>query len=177
MADWTIWINLGVPMTILVAIGVAVWKVGKMIGHRLIGQDDNDPGLLGLWVKGEMAWRTTLTERLENQQVLCGAHAGELKALGNILEEQQIVSLAAQKGVAESNVHLARLVDIHEKPGQTIHQATVEITATNGDVIKLKQVALRACEMCRAVARVECPGSADLVNGHCDEIERIIGEA
>jgi hypothetical protein len=143
------------------------------VGKKLFDQD----GFVPQWVEGEQQWRGKLIERLENQQVLCGAHAGELKTLGEILEQQKIVSIAAQQGVAESNKHLSRLVDIHEKPGEQIHRATIEISETNHDVERMKAAALRACEMCRQVAAIECPQSASVVNGHCSEIERIIGEA
>lgn len=42
---------------------------------------------------------------------------------------------------------------------------------------QMRAAALEACAMCRAIAEKELPNSAELVGKHCDEIERIIGEA
>ena len=136
------------------------WRSIVYIGHKLF---DDDKGIVPVWVADERRWRVGLTERLEQQSVVCGQHK-------TVLEEQKIVSLATEK-------HLARLVDLHEKPGEAIKQATVHIATTTKDVESLKAAALRACEMCRSVAKIECPDSATVVNQHCDEIERIIGEA
>ena len=41
----------------------------------------------------------------------------------------------------------------------------------------MREAALEACQMCRAIAEKELPNSAVMVGKHCDEIERIIGEA
>lgn len=46
-----------------------------------------------------------------------------------------------------------------------------------GHDVAMRKAALQGCEMCRAVADREFPNSAALVGKHCDEIERIIGEA
>ena len=35
--DWTIWVQLGVPMVILVAIGIAIYRSAKFMGLRLFG--------------------------------------------------------------------------------------------------------------------------------------------
>lgn len=42
---------------------------------------------------------------------------------------------------------------------------------------QMRKAAIEACAMCRAIAEKDLPGSAALVGKHCDEIERIIGEA
>jgi hypothetical protein len=162
VTDWTMWINLGVPMTILVAVAIAGWKVGKVVGGRILGIDDQHPGLLGTWVAGEMKWRGTLTERLENQQSLCETHATSLQTLGEILQQQTICSQATQKSLQE-------LITSSNSP--TAPFSTIQ---TNHELSKLKKAAIRACDMCSQVAEVECPTSSTVIAAHCNEIKKII---
>jgi low affinity Fe/Cu permease len=42
---------------------------------------------------------------------------------------------------------------------------------------QMRAAAREACKLCREVARSELPRSADTIDRHCTEIERIIGEA
>jgi hypothetical protein len=165
MADWSIWINLGVPMVILAAAGAAVWKSSVYVGHKLF----DEKGIIPDWVNGEKQWRGKLVERLENQQVLCGAHAGELKALTAILEEQKVVSLAAQKGVAQSNEHLSQLVAIHTDAH--VKGSTAEAIQ---NISQLKQVAATACEGCREAIGGKPENVREVVLRHCEAIERIL---
>ena len=45
-----------------------------------------------------------------------------------------------------------------------------------GHDTQIRAAARQACQLCRDVARVELPQSAAIVDRHCAEIERIIGE-
>jgi hypothetical protein len=51
------------------------------------------------------------------------------------------------------------------------------IAENNAELQRVKRAAMRACEMCRHLTAAEFPNSAEQVAKHCDEIERIIGEA
>ena len=46
-----------------------------------------------------------------------------------------------------------------------------------GDIHRMKRAAVQACRMCREISRREIPQSADEVDRHCAEMERIIEEA
>jgi hypothetical protein len=169
--DWTIWIQLGVPMVILVAIGIAIWRTAQFMGRRLFGDGTKDNrGYVDRWFAGEQKWRNALTERLEQQQELCDKHAACLESLDKTLQTGQEI---ARNG----NALLAALVALHEDPGGSVHDAMDIIHATSADMGKMKRAANRACEMCRTIAKAEFPNSAAKVSEHCDEIERIIGEA
>jgi hypothetical protein len=50
-------------------------------------------------------------------------------------------------------------------------------TAITSHDTAMRRAAIEACSMCRAIAEKELPNSAEMVGKHCDEIERIIGEA
>lgn len=160
--------------------------------YKILGNEEKQTrGILGEWVDVEKAEKKANTdtlkcmaERLEKQTEVCSAHVDTVKVLGDTLAQQTEAARSAQKSaaeaaaaVAEGNKHLAHLVELHEKPGATIHQATVKIGTTADDMTRMKAAARRACTMCRTVAAKECPNSAAEVDKHCDEIERIIGEA
>ena len=169
--DWALWFQLGVPMVILAAIGMAIWRTAVFMGKRLFGDGTKDNrGYVDRWFAGEQKWRNALTERLEQQQELCDKHADCLKLLDQTLQNGQQI---AQNG----NALLAALVALHEDPGGSVHDAMEIIHETNVDMAKMKRAASRACEMCRVIANAEFPNSAAKVSEHCDEIERIIGEA
>lgn len=158
MADWTLWINLGVPMAILAAIGMAVWKIVVYVGHKLF----DDGGVIPDWVNGEKQWRGKLVERLENQQVLCGAHAAELHTLTEILDEQKNESI-------KSNEHLSQLVAIHTD----VHAKGSTAEAIQ-NISQLKQVAATACEGCREAIGGKPENVREVVLRHCEAIERIL---
>lgn len=167
--DWSIWVQLGVPMVILVAIGIAVWRAARFVGVRLFG-DGKEKGYIDRWFQGEQKWRGALTERLEQQQHLCDKHAQCLTSLDQTLRDSQLIS-------KDGNALLAALVALHEDPGGSVHDAMELIKSNSVDLEKMKLAATRACEMCRTIAHAEFPSSAAQVSQHCDEIERIIGEA
>jgi hypothetical protein len=170
MADWTIWINLGVPMVILAAVAWTLYKIGTFLGHRLF---DDEGGLVCNWVSSEQRWRTTLTERLESQngmfaeqQFLCAEHA---KLLGTISESIKESAVATHVG----NGHLERLVELHQTGA--IGSAAKQICTNTDDLQSLKKAAIHACDLCEAIAKQELPGSAAAVTMHCARIRDIIG--
>ena len=169
--DWTIWVQLGVPMVILVAIGIAIYRSAMFMGLRLFGDGtEKSKGYVDRWFAGEQKWRSALTERLEQQQELCDKHAECLETLNDTLS-------AGQEIAKNGNAMLGTLVALHQDTGGNVHDAIGVIHASAEDMQRMKRAANRACEMCRTIDKAEFPGSADKVEQHCDEIERIIGEA
>lgn len=150
--------------------GFLAWKIGWYCAYKILGNEEKGTrGILGNWLDGELKWRTALTERIELQQEQCGEHVNCIKALTD--------SVRAEASTAEtSNKHLERLVVLHEAQGD-IGKATKTITASHDDIQRGKQAFCQACTMFREVSAKEFPNSADRVAFHCDEIERIIGEA
>lgn len=147
------------------AVCWGVWRLLVYVGHKLF---DDDRGLVPKWVEGEMRWRNTLTERLENQQTLCNKHADTLIVLNGTLQE-------GNKCDEISADALQRLVELHEDRG-SIGAAADIIGKTSQDIRAMKQAALTACKMCRSISCREFPHSAEEVGAHCAEIERIIGK-
>ena len=169
--DWTIWIQLGVPMVILVAIGIAIWRTAQFMGRRLFGDGTKDSkGYVDRWFTGEQKWRNALTERLEQQQELCDKHAECLTDLNETL-------LAGQEVGKNGNALLAALVAIHEQPEGAVREAIATINGSAEDIQRMKRAASHACHMCRVIADKEFPNIAPLVDQHCDEIQKIIGGA
>ena len=160
------WLQFGFPAALLVMVVIGLWKLLSYACHKCF---DDDSGLVVKWVAGEMQWRTRLTERLEVQQEQCAKH---VEVMG-VMDETMKQSLALEQANSQ---HLSRLVQLHEDPGR-IGGAVTQIDTTSADVVRMKRAAIKACELCRKVADKEFPGSAADVDRHCDEIERIIGEA
>jgi hypothetical protein len=174
--DWTMLANLGVPLLILAAVGFAIWKAAVYIGRQLFGTQDK-PGYLGQAVADFREFLESLVARLElimagqqTQQTMCNRHADLMETVSDSLAE----SSQSQKMSAAA---LHRLVEIHEKPGGHVAEATHEITQNKHDLQRVKKSIVHACEMCRTVAQREFPNSAEEVSRHCDEIEKAIGEA
>lgn len=67
--------------------------------------------------------------------------------------------------------NLAVLVALHTTGD--IKKSFEEIIATRKDVHQMKLGVVRACEMCRAVAKIMYPENAKNITIHCDAIESI----
>jgi hypothetical protein len=171
-------VNLGVPMVILGAIGYALWKFGWYSVHRIFGDDTKGTkGLAGEWVDHELAWRVGLTERLEKQTSACEMHIETVKVMGDTLSQQMDAARLAKEAAslaaiaaAEGNKSLAHIDGV-------LTGRTEVLASTCEGVKKLQQVACAHCDMLCKLAEAEMPNSAELVNDHCKEIKRIIGEA
>jgi hypothetical protein len=167
MTDWTHWINLGVPMVILVSVGWCIYKVGMYLGHRLF---DDDRGLVCTWVAGEQKWRTTLTERLEQQQDMCSTHtASQMQINDSIKDLTAVTSLG--------NSHLEKLVSLHDDPTGRVSSSIEATKKTQVDVQLLKKAAIHACDLCEEIARDELKNIAPAVAMHCGRIRAIIEES
>lgn len=92
----------------------------------------------------------TLRKTEEQRSQLCERHAQGLETITDVM--------------STNTGHLKRLVELHEGPA-------------GSDMQRMKRAALQACRMCREISQKEIPNSASEVSRHCDEIERVIGEA
>lgn len=171
--DWTEIVNFGVPMVILSFVGIACWRIVKYVGLKLF---DPQNGVVERWVTGEQAWRTKLTERMEQQQDLCETHATSLQTLSEILNEQKEISKGVATTQQMTGENLAHLASAYDARGALIQQAATESKAANDGIGRMRRAGTKACEMCRTLARKGWPEAADEVAQHVDEIERIIGE-
>lgn len=163
-------------VVVICAIGFAAWKLMWATWHKLFGNDDKGtPGLVGDWVAEEKRWRTGLTERLESQASQCGLHNETVKGLTNILAEQKTVSLASEKSLAESNVHLAKLVELHDPRG-SIGMAAQQISSNSSSLNDLKAAGCHLCDLLEDIAAKEIPNSAPAVVLHCTRIRELIGK-
>jgi hypothetical protein len=167
-------INYGPLGIFAIAVCFAVWRMATFAGHKLF---DDDKGLVPKWVDSELQWRNRLTERLAEQQKTCVTHNEMLGGMAKLVADQVSIGVIAKDNAimaaqaASSANHTLTNIDT------TLMTRTKMLQETGDDVASLKAAALKACEMCRQVAAVECPTSAVVIEQHTREIERIIGEA
>jgi hypothetical protein len=143
----------------------AVW-------NQLFSRDEKALGLVVAKMRASTAkderlilFVDSIDNREDKQMELCGKHADNLGRIADLGETQAALLQAAHDSVKA-------LVARSEQP-----DAPFSTVKTNLDIQRMKQAAIKACAMCRQVAATECPDSAKVVNEHCSEIERIIGES
>lgn len=156
LAAWHDWVNSGA----LAAFAVFVcWVIYRVITHGGVKAFE----LGERYVRSTESLHDTLQSAEQAREKLCESHA---KGLENM-------TLA----VAVGNDSLKQLVDIHRNPDSPVMEAVQQINEGSADVQRFKLAALQACRMCREISQKEIPNSANEVAKHCDEIERVIGEA
>lgn len=165
--------NYGPLGVFSLAVCYAIYKMVTYAGHKLL----DDGGLVPQWVESELQWRNKLTERLGEQQKTCIAHSETLSGMAKLVSDQVAIGTVARDNAMKAAIQAEAGNTSLAHIDKVLVDRTPILTATNGDVVKLKQAALRACELCRFVAETECPNSAKVVDEHLNEIERIIGEA
>ena len=154
--DWHEWVNSGALAAFAVFVCWLVSRLATQGGKKALELGER-------YVRTTEELHETLREAENNRTELCQRHAVGLE--GTV------------EAIATSNKHLERLVSIHEEPGGSVVEAIDTIQSGHDDMQRMKQAAIRACKMCRAISKRECPDSADEVAKHCEEIERIIGES
>ena len=154
LAQWHDWINTGALAAFSMFVCVLVYKMLMHGGKKALEIGER-------YVRSTEELHGTLKDVESHRNELCNRHATGLE------------DVTTQ--VAESNNHLKRLVEIHEQPGGDVKESINATHRAAEDVARMKRAAIRACEMCRRVAKTEMPDSSDEVGRHCDEIERIIG--
>lgn len=188
----TVTLNEGLAVFVLCWLGFAGWKFGWWIMYKLFGNDEKGtPGAVGdvivlgrQFVTSAVSLHDTLKETQREQLVTCKAHITGYGTLEELIKDQVAIGVIAKdsavkaavqadKAATQAEVGNASLAHIDK----VLQDRTPMLQGTHGDVAKLKQAALRACDLCRYVAASECPNSAATVNTHLVEIERIISEA
>lgn len=184
MMDWQQIINYGLPMVILAAIGVAIWRISWYLIHKVFGDETKGTsGLAGEWVEGEKEWRGQLTtqlakqtERLEAQTEACTAHVSTVKAMGDSLAQQMSAAKLAQEAAsvaaaaaAESNTSLRHIDEV-------LSGRTDLIRDTAEGVQDLKACAFHMCDLCQAFIAREFPGSAGEASAYLNAIKKKVND-
>lgn len=185
MMDWKEIINLGAPMAILAAVGVALWKFGWYTVHKIFGNEAKGTrGLAGQWVDGEMEWRgeltkqiKTQTERLEKQTEACSLHVETVAAMGESLAQQikaaekaQEASAMAAQAAAQSNQSLAHIDEV-------LSGRTDLITQTAEGVQDLRGCFFHLCDIMQAFVAKEFPSSVSEVSAYLLAIKKRVNDA
>jgi hypothetical protein len=158
--SWHAWVNDAALAAFAVAVCFMVYKIVFHGGRKAVELGER-------YVSSTEALHDTLREADQQQKVLCQQHADTLVTLNDHFSESlQVQSRSCQ--------HLETLVLAH---GPDWAATVNRINDQCDDMQRMKAAAVRACEMCRHIAQAEFPNSAAKVNEHCDEIERLIGEA
>jgi len=177
MLDWTEIINFGLPMVILAAIGVALWKFGWYTIHKVFGDEGKGTrGLAGEWVAGEMDWRTKLTERLEKQTNACEGHIETVRAMGDSLAMQiKSAELAKEAASAAAEAAVESSKSLHHIDEMLVGRTDV-IKHTAEGVAELKSCAFHICDMCQLFVSREFPNSAAEVGEYLAKIKQRVGD-
>ena len=153
---WHEWVNSGALAAFAVFVCWLVSRLATQGGKKALELGER-------YVRTTEELHNTLRAAEETRSDLCSRHAVGLES----------VTIAVNHG----NEHLQRLVAIHEAPDGAVTNAVEIISEGQQDIQRMKQAALAACRMCREISQKEIPNSANEVAKHCDEIERVIGEA
>ena len=96
--------TFGVPILILAAIGFALWRLGKQIVRKFLG-DETHPGLVDRWYEDERKRWDLMTDQVAKQQSLCQAHVTASSEVRNTMdrhhESWQRVAITLCKGCRE----------------------------------------------------------------------------
>lgn len=158
-SEWLPLVNTSALAAFALFVMSAIWKLGKIGGTKAMELGQR-------YVTSTEALHETLRQSQQKQHELCTTHA-------TAIQDVVLVS-AKQIGISEeSRDYLKSLAENYgpkwQASGAAQHNAE--------DLQRVKRVIGVACRMCRDIAAKEFPDSSDKVSGHCDEIERIIGEA
>jgi len=156
LSQWHDWVNTGA----LAAFAVFVcWLFSRLVmagGKKAMELGER-------YVTTTESLHQTLKQAEDSRTELCERHATGLEAI--------------DESVKVSNVHLDKLVQLHTEPGQEVHDAVVAIHQGSDEIHRFKEIALRACQMCREVSEREIPNSAEEVAKHCEAIEKALLES
>lgn len=132
---------------------VVVAFIGLVLWRVLVGSAKT--GYQGLLIK----WANNLSDRMKD-------HAAEQTDFGKIRAREHRKELEA----------LMLLVESQAPPVGAAFIAAKAVHKTAVDVEQLRSAVLESMKMCRLIA-TQFPEVEQAIDKHCDEIERIIGEA
>ena len=142
--------TFGIPMLILAAIGIAIWRIIVFLGRKIFGDERYDkPGLIEKWIND-------LAIRLRK-------HESEQTQLG-------FESKTKQNSMSSA---LQLLVESDSPPVGAAFIAAKAVHTTAKEIVKLKKSFFHATMICRIIA-TKFPEIEDEIKKHCDEIEKII---
>ena len=165
MGEWAQLANTtGVAAAVLVAVGFAFWRLGKLIVRKMFGDPDATPpklGFIDIWLSQQKDFFDSLKTHTAAQQVLCERHAGSLEAIATILESHD--------GAAQ--VRTATLEELmNQHTDGSIPGSTAEAIR---HVRQMRNAYIATCAACRDLAAGE---RAEEIRRHCDGIEAILKE-
>ena len=126
---------------------------------------------------GFVLWRVLVgTEKTGYQGLLIKWASGLANSMGQhfIDEKERGKEQSVQHCATMSALHL--LVESQDTPVGAAFIAAKAVHKTAENVVQLRAAMLQATKMCRLVA-AKFPELEQDIDRHCDEIERIIGEA
>jgi len=163
MGEWAQLANTtGVALAVLAAVGVAIWRLGKLLSHKFLGNPDSNPpqaGLIDVYLGQQNRFFQTIEGHTAHQQTLCERHASALEMISTTLLAHDGLSVGRYQAIDE-------LVKNHTDP--TIPNSTAKAIVT---VEAMRKAALQTCSMCRELDHGD---NQNKVQVHCDAIERIL---
>ena len=163
MGEWAQLANTtGVAVAVLAAVGFALWRLGKVITHKIFGNPDINPpvpGVIDTYLGQQKDFFDTLKVHSTIQQELCAKHANALDTISVVLTTHDGFAMHRTEAIDS-------LVLQHTDP--TIGGSTAEAIVT---VEQMRQAALATCVMCRDLDHGD---DQNKVQVHCDAIEKIL---
>ena len=142
--------SFGVPMLILAAVGIALWRITVFLGRKFFGDErKGTPGLVDNWIT-DLATRL---KRHEDEQTKFGAEVRTTHSAMDTALQLLVESESPPIGAAFV-------------AAKTVHQTAVEVA-------RLRGAAMVATKICRVIAQ-KFPDIEAEIDEHCAEIERII---
>jgi hypothetical protein len=162
-ASWYSMANQGALAAFAVAVMYGLWRIVSYGGSRALQLGER-------YVSSTEVLHEALKESDLKQKELCEGHREALTMMTESIDENIVI----QRQQCE---HLRTLVDLHQSPSGPVTGSIAATHSIHGDMKRMKRAAVRACEMCRAIAHTEFPNSAQQIDRHCVEIERLIQDS
>jgi hypothetical protein len=184
MPDWPSIVNFGVPMVILSAVGVALWKLGWYVVFKVFGNEvKGTRGIVGEWVDVEKKEKEANTEalkkvseRLDAQTQVCLVHGATVRDVSETLKIQMSTAKAAHEAAlvaaqqaTEGNASLNHIDEV-------LSGRTDAIQHTAEGMQALKACAFHLCDLCQAFVAREFPNSVADVSGYLNAIKKKVND-
>jgi len=168
MNEWLQLANTtGVALAVLAAVGIALYKFGKLVTVKALGDEKHEGWLERMgkeWTTNQKDFFDSLKQHNTSQHVLCERHAESLESISALL-------MSHDQTAKNRDEAIRRLLTLHED--KTIPHSTAEAIET---VRKLRHAALATCTLGRDLANGPTDQIASTVCRHCDAIEQILKE-
>lgn len=166
MGEWTQLINTtGVAVAVLVALGLAFWRLGKLVARKLFGNPDANPpvpGAVDVYLAQQKGFFDSMTTHTTRQQDLCERHAEALGTIAQVLDRHDVAANHRTECVDT-------LMQIHTDP--TVPHSTAQAIQR---IEQLHAAALETCKVGREVLDLPSGERAAAICRHCDAIEAIL---